>query len=222
VDLTHTLDPDFPTYSGESQFQVRTVNTRERDGWNVQEWILNEHTGTHIDAPLHRSAGVGTDAITPESLVGPLAVIDVRARATENPDAELTPDDIHSWESRYGRLPEGAIVALCCGWASYARTPRFRGEDSNQVLHFPGFHIEAIALLLEARRIKGIMVDTLSLDHGPSTQFPVHTRWLGSGRWGMECVANLEEVPACGAMAFVGAPKVAGSSGGPSRVFALW
>jgi len=69
--------------------------------------------------------------------------------------------------------------------------------------------------------VKGIIVDTLSLDPGPSRDFPVHTRWLGSGRWGLECAANLDQLPATGATVVVGAPKVAGGSGGPSRVLAL-
>lgn len=87
--------------------------------------------------------------------------------------------------------------------------------------HFPGFHEEAAAFLLESRSVKGMVVDTLSLDPGPSTSFPVHTRWLGAARWGVECAANLEQLPASGATVVVGAPKVAGGTGGPSRVFAF-
>jgi len=65
-------------------------------------------------------------------------------------------------------------------------------------------------------------VDTLSLDPGNSQDFPVHTAWLGAGRWGLECLANLGTVPPVGATVFVGAPKVAGASGGPARVLAGW
>ena len=64
-------------------------------------------------------------------------------------------------------------------------------------------------------------MDTLSLDHGPSADFAVHYRWLGAGRWGMECVANLAELPASGATVIAGSPKIAGATGGPSRVVAL-
>ena len=46
--------------------------------------------------------------------------------------------------------------------------------------------------------------------------------WLPAGRWGLENVANLTKVPPSGAMVFVGAPKVAGGSGGPSRGIAMW
>lgn len=87
--------------------------------------------------------------------------------------------------------------------------------------HTPGFHAEAVEFLLSERDVKGIVVDTLSLDRGLSGDFPVHTRWLGSNRWGLECAANLGELPPKGSTLVVGSPKIAGASGGPSRVFAL-
>jgi kynurenine formamidase len=40
-------------------------------------------------------------------------------------------------------------------------------------------------------------------------------------RRGLENVANLGQVPPMGATIVVGSPKVAGCTGGPSRVFAL-
>ena len=67
----------------------------------------------------------------------------------------------------------------------------------------------------------GIAVDTLSLDFGKSPDFAVHYAWLPQGRWGLECVAGLDALPAAGATMIVGAPKHRGGSGGPTRVFAL-
>ena len=44
--------------------------------------------------------------------------------------------------------------------------------------------------------MKGIGVDTLSLDLGINpAPFPVHNSWLPSGRWGVECLANLDALP---------------------------
>ncbi|WP_346432798.1 hypothetical protein [Breoghania sp.] len=71
------------------------------------------------------------------------------------------------------------------------------------------------------RGLVGLGVDTLSLDHGLSPDFATHYAWLPSGRWGMEAMANLDEVPAAGATLVVAAPKIVGASGGPSRLFAL-
>ena len=53
VDLTHTLTSDFPTFSGKSQLEMSTVGTLAKDGFNYFRWNIVEHTGTHLDAPLH-------------------------------------------------------------------------------------------------------------------------------------------------------------------------
>ncbi len=221
VDLTHTLDTDFPTFGGQQQLEIESVFALEEDGYNLNIWHINEHTGTHLDAPFHFSEGATAAQIPVEDLVGPLAVIDIRAKAETDPDAQVTPDDIQAWEAEHGPLPAGAVVAMLSGWADYVATETFRNADDAGGLHFPGFHIEAAELLLTERAVKGIFVDTLSLDHGPSADFAVHYQWLGAGRWGMECVANLAELPASGATVIVGSPKIAGATGGPSRVLAL-
>jgi kynurenine formamidase len=64
-----------------------------------------------------------------------------------------------------------------------------------------------------------LVVDTLSLDC--SRDFPTHRTWLPTGRWGLEAVANLTLLPPVGATIVVGAPKIAGATGGPARVLAL-
>ena len=109
------------------------------------------------------------------------------------------------------------------GWAQHLKDPRFIGLDAEGKNHTPGFHPDAAAMLIEDRSVKGIGVDTLSLDRGlASGEFPVHYAWLGSGRWGVECLAEMDNAPAAGAYIFVGGPKVAGASGGPSRIVALY
>ena len=63
--------------------------------------------------------------------------------------------------------------------------------------------------------------DTASLDHGPTDEFPTHALWLGGNRYGLENVAALDAVPPHGAPIVVGAPKIAGATGGHTRVIAL-
>ena len=221
VDMTHTMGPDFPTYGGEVQLEIQDVFALATDGFNLKNWVLNEHTGTHMDAPFHFSDGPTADEIPVENLVGPLCIADIRAKAEADPDAQLTLDDLAAWEADHGELPAGAIVAMNSGWADHLYSEKFRNADPDGVMHFPGFHAEATQFLLEERDVKGIMVDTLSLDFGSSSDFAVHYSWLPSGRWGMENVANLGDLPAVGATVIVGGPKIAGATGGPSRVIAL-
>ncbi|MCC6304370.1 MAG: cyclase family protein [Rhodobacteraceae bacterium] len=222
ADMTHTLHPDFPTFFGPQQFWETQLFNYEANKFNLKEIRVNEHTGTHVDAPLHFSAdGASVDAIAPEKLVCPLAVIDIRARAAGNADTQLTPDDIRAWISAHGAIPEGACVAMNSGWAAHVATAKFRNADAAGAMHFPGFHLEAVQMLMAETAAAGIAVDTLSLDFGTSPDFATHYAWLPSGRWGLECIANLDAVPAAGATIVVGAPKHAGGTGGPARVFTL-
>ena len=107
------------------------------------------------------------------------------------------------------------------GWDAHLGTDKFRNVDAEGIMHFPGFHPETIAMLVDGRQAVGIGVDTLSLDFGQSKDFAVHYGWLPTNRWGMECMAGLGTVPASGAILIAGAPKVKGATGGPARIFAL-
>ena len=221
-DLTHELYDMFPTYFGAQQlFMEQKFNFKEHT-FNLYELRISEHTGTHIDAPLHFTAdGKSVAELPVEDLVAPLVVIDIKAKAVENPDAQVTPEDIKAWTDANGPIPDGAIVAMNSGWAAHVATDKFRnlGADG-KTMHFPGFHVDAVKQLLEGTT-KAIAVDTLSLDFGQSPDFIVHNTWLPAGRYGIEGIANLDALPAKGATIVVGAPKVRGGTGGPARVFAM-
>ncbi|MBO0346107.1 cyclase family protein [Roseibium limicola] len=224
TDMSHALYEGFPTFGGEKWFTVENIVNFKENKVNLNRWTLMEHTGTHMDAPIHFSEdGMTADLIPISDLVVPLAVIDISARAQDDPDTSLTPDDIKAWEAEYGQLPEGCCVVMNSGWHRLVGDPKFTGRDNEGLNHVPGFHEEAARFLLEERDVKGIGVDTLSLDTGlnSSGAFPVHYEWLGSGRWGVEAIANLDAIPQSGAHLFLGLPKVKGATGGPARVIAL-
>lgn len=223
VDLTHRLTPDFPTYFGEPQLEIEVLFAYAEHKFNMKKWSVVEHTGTHMDAPFHFSEnGWTADQVPAENLVVPLVVIDIAARAAENADAQLTPDDIAAFEAAHGPLPDGCCVAMYSGWDRHVATAGFRNADEAGVMHFPGFHVEAVQMLMEGERnVVGIAVDTLSLDYGPSKDFATHYAWLPTNRWGLENVKNLGDLPPVGATLVAGTPTVAGATGGPSRLFAL-
>jgi len=223
ADLTHTLTTDFPTFGGEQQFFMEAKAKYAADKYNLFELRVNEHTGTHVDAPLHFSEnGASIDAIPVDRLFCPLAIIDIREKAAASADAQVTPDDIKAWIAAHGDLAAGACVAMLSGWAAKVGTPGFRNADDKGTMHFPGFHVEAVQMLSETGDVAGIAVDTLSLDFGSSPDFATHYAWLPTGRWGLECTANLESLPATGATLILGAPKHKGGSGGPARAFATF
>lgn len=223
VDLTHTLSPEFPTFFGVPGIEMQRQAEVKKDGFNAYVWRILEHAGTHLDAPIHFSEkGLTSDQIPPSSLVVPLAVIDVTAQAAKNVDYQMTRSDLETYEKRHGRIPDNACVAMNSGWSRYAGDgAKFTGKDSAGTFHFPGVSPDAAQWLLTQRKVAGLAVDTLSLDHGPSKDFKTHYTWLPAGRWGLENVASLDKVPASGATLVVGAPKVKDATGGLTRLFAL-
>ncbi len=140
IDLTHTMSADFPTFDGTPGIEMQKVFDFKKDGYNLYRWQLNEHSGTHLDAPIHFSeAGITVEQIPAETLVVPLAVINVADKAAKDSDYQLSRGDLAAWERRHGRLPDNCCVAMNSGWARHvADKAKYVGKDANGVMHFPG------------------------------------------------------------------------------------
>lgn len=224
MDLTYTASPDFPLYPGTPPFTIETYVTVAANGYYSNNLTFNEHTATHMDAPAHFIGdGLTADLLPVEQLVAPLAVIDISDRAASDPDAAVTVDDLLAWETANGPLPDGVVVAMYSGWGARLADPdTYVNLDADGVQHYPGFGADASAFLVNERSISGAGVDTLSLDPGNSSTFDSHVNFLGASKYGVENLANLDQVPAAGAYIFVGGPKTLAASGGMTRAIAVW
>jgi kynurenine formamidase len=223
VDLSHIFSTSLPTYDKTALPSVQDVVTVAANGYYIQQWTFGEHTGTHLDIPAHFIAdGETVDNYAVSAFVSPAVVIDISAKAADDPEAMVTVEDIEAWESANGELPAGALVCMYSDWDSrWEDIEAFRNEDSGGVMRFPGFSPEAATFLVEQRDIHGIAVDTLSLDIGSSSSFDVHFTILGAGKYGIENVANLKALIGKPAQVVVGVPRFAKGSGGPCRVMGL-
>ncbi|MBA4183747.1 MAG: cyclase family protein [Acidobacteria bacterium] len=227
VDLTHTLDENFPFIPIPGitfPFKKTPIATIEKLGVAAFRWEIHEHIGTQIDAPSHFFAdGLSLEQMPVRQFIAPLAVIDISTRARADADTAVTIEDIKNWEKKYGRLPKGAAVFMYSGWDAKVKDAKaFINMDDANTMHFPGFSAEAALFLARERDVVGIGVDTVSLDPGNDKAYKAHKAWLAAGKWGVECVANLKQVPPVGATVFVGAPKVGGATGGLVRLIATF
>jgi kynurenine formamidase len=224
ADLTHTFRQGFPVFVAGEEPERETIAEYATAGFYAQRWTFGEHSGTHMDAPGHFVPGARlAPEITPRELVAPIVVVDISARAARNPDAVLELRDLRRFERRHGRIPRGALVAMDSGWAKKVNDPAaFKGGPSFPNYHFPGFSGEAALWLAEERDVTAIGVDTMSLDPGNSTTFPVHVNFLATDRYGIENLAGLDRIPPRGAVAYVGLIPWEEGSGGPCRVIATW
>lgn len=230
VDLTHSFDEEtiyWPT--APSGFELEELHHGPTEAgffYSAHRFCAPEHGGTHLDAPIHFAEGAqAADEVPLERLVAPAVVLDVSERAAEDPDYRLTPDDVAAFEAEHGPVPEGAIVLLRTGWGERWGDPlRYLGDDTPgdaSDLHFPSYGAEAARLLVDERAVAVLGVDTASIDHGPSQDFPVHQVAGPANVPGLENVARLDELPPTGAWVIALPMKIAGGSGGPVRIAAL-
>ena len=230
VDLTYPFDEEtiyWPTApSGFELERLAYGPTAAGFFYSANAYCAPEHGGTHLDAPIHFAEGRQTaDELPLERLVAPAVVVDVSEKAAAEPDYRLAPEDVAAFEAEHGAISEGTIVLLRTGWGeSWGDRRRYLGDDTPgdaSNLHFPAYGAEAARLLVEERGVAALGLDTASLDHGPSTDFPVHRVAAAADVPGLENVARLDELPPTGAWVIALPMKIAGGSGGPVRIVAL-
>jgi kynurenine formamidase len=226
VDLTHTLDYDSPYWPEKapgSPFQTSIATTYQKDGNFTRNLCLPEHSGTHMDAPVHfDSEGESVDKIAVGKLFAPAVVIDVSSAAKSNADYRVTVQDIEEWVGWHGEIPSGSVVFFRTGWDEWwPSQEKYMNPDGDGILHFPGLSLEAARYLLKYACPVGIGIDTASVDYGPATDCPVHNLTMHAGIYHLENVANLEQLPATGFSVIALPPKLGGGSGAPARVIAL-
>jgi kynurenine formamidase len=223
IDLSYAINEKMVPWPGDAKaFEAKIKATVEKDGYFTRSFWMLEHYGTHMDAPAHFPPGTTTvDQIAAEKFFGPAVVLDVRKEAERDPDYQVSAKDIAAWEVKHGKIPAGSILVLRTGWsARWPDVARYRNQDANGKMHFPGYSVEAAKLLLD-RKVNGLGCDTLSIDPGNSPDFPVHHLVLGAGVYQLENLADLGGLPEAGGFLIAAPIKLEGGSGGAVRVFAL-
>ena len=223
IDLSYAINDKLVPWPGDPRWFESKVNaTVDKNGYFTRSFWMLEHYGTHLDAPIHFPPGkTPVDQIPAKQFFGQAVVIDIRPEADKDPDYQLPAAQVEGWEKKHGKIPAGAIVLLHTGWsARWPDVQRYRNQDAQGRMHFPGFSAESVKLLIE-RKTSGIGCDTMSADYGASQDFAVHHLALGAGLYHLENLADLGEVPESGAFLVVAPIKLQGGSGGPVRVFAL-
>lgn len=229
IDLTYDFDERTIYWPTAKPFQW------EKEAWGpsaggywytAARYAASEHGGTHLDSPIHFAEGKATvDQIPLTSLIGPAVVIDIASKCSNNADYRLSADDIVSWERERGRIPDGAIVLVRTGWGRHwPDRKRYLGSDvagDATNLHFPGIASDAAEMLARQRKVDGIGIDTASIDYGASKDYIAHQILYGAGIYGLENLANLEQMPVKGATLIALPMKIKGGTGAPLRVIAV-
>ncbi len=236
VDLTQPLNEKTPVIQLPEQFeQTPPVKAHEISRYDERgpawawRWLeIGEHTGTHLDAPIHWISGrdsLDVSQIPPRHLIAPAVVIDRSAESAEDPDYLLTVDDIRVFEAEHGPLPEGGWLLLRTGWDARAHDEVAFLNASSGRPRSPGFDADCARWLADESPLVGVGVETVGIDAGAAGEFdppfPVHYYLLGAGKYGVTQLANLGALPPTGALLVVAPLKLTDGTGSPIRALAL-
>jgi kynurenine formamidase len=232
LDMTYVFDNEsiyWPTATGFTLTRV-AWGISEGGWWYASnDFTASEHGGTHADAPIHFAEGGRTiDRIPLQEWIGPAVRIDVVEKCKKSRDYMLQVADILAWEKQHGTIPDGAWVIMYTGIDTAFYPDRKKvlgtelsGPEALPHLSFPGFSPEAVEMLVNKRQITGIAIDTPSIDIGASKDFKVHQILCGADKLAVENVANLDQLPAAGAILYVVPIPIRNGTGAPARVFAM-
>jgi kynurenine formamidase len=187
-----------------------------------------EHGGTHIDAPIHFWKGGQTvDNIPLERLVAPGACVDVAGKCSADRDYQVTVEDFTTWEVANKSTVNDKIVLIRTGYAAYwPDREKYLGTSETgraavAKLHFPGLDPAAADWLVARRKIRAVGIDTASIDHGQTQDYPTHQRLFRDNVPALENVALSDDLPATNFKITALPMKIGGGSGAPCRIVAI-
>ena len=174
------LDLSQPLYHGAPNCPVhppvvfKTTFDHLETGWRMEEIAMATHTGSHLDAPLHKIAGgASIDQLPLEGFAGPALIADLRGLPA---GAAIGPEALA--EKLSGDL-EGKIILLATGWGQR------RAMTREWLYQSPYLHPEA-AHWLVSQGIRGIGIDHFSIGGMTDENAATHTILLTAGVWILE------------------------------------
>ncbi len=231
VSLSHVLTPDAPLWKGfpsgtkfgrgSGRLDDKSPYapfTYEATGVETTAYtFVADQFGTQLDPPAHwHQCFPAIDELPPTLAVRKLAVISVADKVQADPNYHLTTTDVRAWEAANGSIPEGSVVMVRSDW--YKRWPdatRFQPADGK----FPGVSIDALKFLHLERKILLHGHEPIDTDSTPTL---IGEDWLlNNGYMQAEGVANLDQVPATGALVAIGFPRLKGGTGGLASFTAI-
>ena len=208
IDLTHTISAHMPVYPGTEPPVLTTGCSIEDNGFLEKKITLYSHTGTHMDAPAHMiKASKTLDQLSIDHFYGKAALVDVS-------DSRGPIIDIEDLASHEEILTQNEFLLINTGWSH-------RWGTSEYFSGYPVLSMEA-AKWLSRLKLKGIGVDTISVDETNSNTFPIHNILLKNDTVIIENLKNLDLIPDIAFIFSCFPLKFEEADGSPVRAVALF
>lgn len=208
VDLSHPFAAGMPVFPGALEVSVEVLSDVARHGYHVKKLVFNSHTGTHVDAPFHMLAdGSSLDQLSADRFFGKARVVPLQLPA----GARIEVADLLPYKEL---LPELDFVVFYTGWQNLWGTPDY-------VQGFPCLSVEAVDWLA-AFSLKGIGLDTISVDPMDAVHYSIHYALFGRNMVIVENLTNLD-VLGSGEFYFSAMPlNIVEGDGCPVRAVAIF
>lgn len=206
IDLSMELRTGTPVFPGYPIPIVHVWTSIDEHGYYSNLLMLDEYTGTHVDAPAHFVKGAATiDEVLLDRFIGEGVVIDA---AGLPPKAAIT-------EKLIREVLKGISVGP--GWVVLFRTGYDEKSGTPDWFNHPGLD-EKAASYLASLNVNAVGTDAPSIDQQP---FPAHRILLAKGIPIYENLTNLSEISGKG-FKFYGIPlKIRKGSASPVRPIAM-
>ena len=197
------------TFPGDPKRQFRRMTSMDGGAdYNLTEFTMCAHNGTHIDAPYHYlPEGKRITDYPVSRFIGEGIVLDLRHKKAGE---AITKEDLMPLQKT---IREGDFLVLQTGWCEKY------GEE--EYLNHPYLTKDAAQQLVNLG-VRIVAVDFLNVDPTLWEQWDVHPVLLGNEVLIVENLNNTLQLDTGKRYCFCFAPiKLQGSDGGPVRAFAV-
>jgi arylformamidase len=175
IDLSQPIEDAGPNCPVHPPISIQPIADHPRDGWRMELLTMASHSGSHVDAPLHKIAGgAAVDDLPLDTFVGTAFLADFRGVPAD------TAIDGAMLAARLPSVPVGKIVLLATGWGD-------RRAKTDEWFHHSPFLAPNGAQWLVDRGIRAVGIDHYSIG---GSRDPDNTRThqilLGAGKWVVE------------------------------------
>lgn len=196
-----------PVYPGTEPPSFVAANTIEHNGFAEMKISMYTHTATHMDAPSHiLRKGKSLDMFDASHFTGRAVVVNALHLATGS-------INVASLEPYRAQFINADFALIMTGWS------RYWGQD-HYFKGFPSLSVDSAKWLAELP-LKGVGIDTISIDPIDNTALPAHHTLLGKNIVIIENLTNLDAIKSADVF-FVCLPlKISNADGSPLRAVAI-
>lgn len=207
IDLTHTIMEEMPVYPGTEEPEMIKTYTIEVNGFRETKISFYSHTGTHMDAPAHMiSMGKTLEKFSVDKFIGKAVLLEFKKKE----DKKITLEALKPIELK---LREADFLIINTGWHEYWGSAEYFKD-------FPALTEEAAKWLLQFN-LKGIGVDTISIDSIEAGDFKIHEILMNRDLVIIENLNNLNSIED-DMFTFIAMPlKYREADGAPVRAVAI-